>query len=103
MLVAALVNGIHVALVIGAALLAAVLTGQYANTLYLQMFRRAVAHVTEKGEGDYAALTAQLAAAGGVSMKAPWVMAGAVGVMSAATLAATYWWRDGFSINIWPL
>ncbi len=101
-LVAALVNGVHVALVTGAALLIAGLTGQYANTLYLQMFRRAVTHVTEKGEGDYAALTAQLAAAGGVSMKAPWLMAGAVGVLSAATLATTYWWRDGFSINIWP-
>ena len=101
-LVAALVNGIHVALVVGAALLVAVLTGQYANTLYLRMFRRAVTHVTENGEGDYAALTAQLAAAGGVSVKAPWVMAGAVGTVSTAALAVTYWWRDGFSINVWP-
>ncbi len=101
-LTAALVNNVHVALVAGLLILTPVLTGFYANTLYFLAFRRAVAHVTEKGKGSYDELMAQLAKAGGVAPKAPWFMAALTIAGIGLTLLATYYGRGGFLLNIWP-
>lgn len=102
-LAAALVNNIHVAVVAGLFIALPVLTGLYANTLYFLVFRRAVAHVTEKGEGSYDELKGQLADAGGINAKAPWFMAGlTIGGIGLALLATIYG-RSGFLINLWPL
>lgn len=101
-LTAALVNNVHVGLVAGLLILGLVLTGQYANTLYFLAFRRAVAHVTEKGEGSYDELKRQLARAGGVSAKAPWFMASLTTIAIALVLFATFYERGAFLINLWP-
>jgi hypothetical protein len=100
LLIGAAVNGVPLPLVAGAQLVVALLGGLYANTLYLQVFRGAVAHVTEKGEGDYAALKAQLAAAGGVDQRAVGVMAGLALAMAAVILLATAQLNGGLEVNL---
>lgn len=101
-LAAAAVSNVHVGLVAGLLILTLGLTGLYGNTLYFLVFRRAVAHVTEKGEGSYDELKVQLAKAGGVNPKAPWFMAGLTIIGIGAALAAVFYGRGGFTINIWP-
>lgn len=101
-LVVALVNNLHVGLVAGLLVSTLVLSGYYANTLYFQVFRRAVAHVTEKGEGSYDDLQQQLAHAGGVSPKAPWFMGIALAIGIGLALLATFYGRGGLLINLWP-
>lgn len=102
LLTAGLVNNLHVALVAGLLVLTFVLTGIYANILYFQAFRRAVAHVTERGEGSYDELKKQLANAGGIRPKAPFMMLGLTIAGMALALAGTYVLRGGFLVNIWP-
>ncbi len=102
-LTAALVNNVHVAVVAGLLILTPVLLGYYANTLYFLAFRRAVAHVTEKGQGSYDELMSQLAKAGGVAPRAPWFLAALTIAGIGLTLAATYYGRGALQVNIWPL
>lgn len=101
-LTAALVNNVHAGLIAGLFLLTPLALGAYANTLYFMVFRRAVAHVTERGKGSYDDLKAQLARSGGVNAKAPWMMAVLTLGTIAAAIAATYYGRGGFQINLWP-
>jgi hypothetical protein len=101
-LAAAAVNDVHVGLVAGLVMSTLALTGLYGNTLYFLVFRRAVAHVTEQGEGSYDELKEQLAKAGGVSPTAPWIMAVLTVVGIALALAATHYERGGFAVNLWP-
>jgi hypothetical protein len=101
-LAAASVNNVHVGLVTGLLLLTLGLTGLYGNILYFLVFRRAVVHVTEQGEGSYAELKAQLAKAGGVDPKAPWIMGGLTLIGIGLALALTLQVRGGFSFNLWP-
>lgn len=102
-LAAAVVNNVPIILVTATTILVAVLTGLYANILYFHSFRRAVSHVTEKGQGSYVELRSQLAAAGGISMIAPWIMGALATLIIAAALGATFYGRGAFSINLWPL
>ena len=101
-LAAATVNDVPVLAVILLALLVVGLTGVYGNTLYFFAFRRAVGHVTEKGEGSYQELQAQLAAAGGTSL----IGVGIMGILSLAAivgvLTMTLSVRGGFFLNFWP-
>lgn len=98
----AAVNQVPIIAVGAAAILLAGLSGLYANILYFQVFRKAVAHVTENGEGSYRELNDQLAAAGGVNRRAPFVMAGLSLAAIAIVLGATYYRRNGFGLNLWP-
>ena len=101
-LAAALVNNLHVGLVAGLLILSLVLVGLYANTLYFLVFRRAVAHVTEEGEGSYDERRQQLAKAGGVNSKAPYGMAALTIVGIGLALGVTFFVRGALLINIWP-
>lgn len=101
-LAAALVNNLHVGLVAGLLILSLILVGLYANMLYFLVFRRAVAHVTEEGEGSYDELRQQLAEAGGINPKAPYYMAALTIVGIGLALGLTFFARDTFLINIWP-
>jgi hypothetical protein len=98
----AAVNQVPIIAVGAAAILLAGLSGLYANILYFRVFRRAVAHVTENGEGSYRELNDQLAAAGGVDRRAPFVMAGLSLAAIAIVLGATYYRQNGFGLNLWP-
>ena len=101
-LAAALVNNVHVGLVAGLLILGQIASGLYGNILYFGAFRRAVTYITEKGKGDYDELLNQLAKAGGIRPKAPWLMAtltiSAIGLALFGTLES----QGGFQINIWP-
>lgn len=101
-LTAAVVNNVHIGIVIVLLALTVVMIGQYANILYFTSFRRSVAHITEKGEGSYDELTTQLADAGGINPNAPWVMAGISIAGMALVVTATYYWRGGLLLSIWP-
>jgi len=100
---AAVVNNVHIGIVAVLLALTVVMIGQYANILYFTSFRRSVAHITEKGEGSYDELTTQLAEAGGINPIAPWIMAGISVIGMVLVVAATYFWRGGLLLNIWPL
>ncbi len=99
----ALVNGIPALLLLSLLLLTPLLIGTYANILYFQMFRRAVTRITEKDKGSYVERLAMLAKAGGVSQKAPWIMAALMIMGIGFTIAATYQERGGLQVNLWPL
>jgi hypothetical protein len=101
-LAAAAVNDAPILLLAVLALAMVGLTGAYANSLYFQAFRRAVSHVTEKGEGDYQELKGQLAAAGGADPTAPFAMAAMTLATIAAALGLTYYLRGDFALNFWP-
>lgn len=101
-LAAAVVNDIPILALVVAFLLVIGLAGVYGNTLYFFAFRRAVDHVTEKGEGSYDERKSQLAAAGGISVNAACIM----GAMTLAAIAGSIWLthhlRGGLLINLWP-
>ncbi len=101
-LTAALVNSLHVGIAAGLLILSLVLVGLYANTFYLLVFKKAVAEVTEKGDGSYDDLRQQLAEAGGVNFKAPWCMACLTILGIGLALGLTFFNRGGLLINIWP-
>lgn len=102
-LAAATVNDIPILAVVVLTLVIVGLAGIYGNTLYFLAFRRAVDHVTKTGKGSYEELRSQLANAGGTSVLGLSVMAALSLIGIAATLAATYYLRGGFSLNLWPL
>lgn len=101
-LVAATVNDVPILPLIALGLAALGLAGVYGNILYFHAFRRAVTHVTKKGEGSYDELNDQLAAAGGTSVLALGIMAATSLAGIAATLAMTLYLRSSFTINLWP-
>ncbi len=99
---AATVNDVPLLALMPLVLLMAGLAGVYGNILYFFKFRRAVDHVTEKGEGSYQELKGQLAASGGIDIRAAWIMGGATVCAIAAALGLTYHMRGGFAVNLWP-
>ena len=101
-LAAAAVNGVPILAVVLLGLLGTALAGLYGNTLYFLAFRRAVDHVTQKGEGSYEELHDQLAAAGGTSAIATaWMSVLSVAAIVAA-LTLTQMLRGGLAISFWP-
>jgi hypothetical protein len=100
---ASAVNGVPVIALIIVAALVVGLTGIYGNTLYFLAFRRAVKDVTENGKGSYDERKGQLAAAGGIDIRASWVMGGITGLAIAAAIGITLHMRGGLVFNLWPL
>jgi Protein of unknown function (DUF2628) len=79
-------SGIPLKFLLPAQVLVAVLCGVYANAWYRSRFRRA-AETAGRHDGEYAAQLGVLAAAGGTSRRAVWLMVGAMVAVSACLVA----------------
>ncbi|HLT02586.1 MAG TPA: DUF2628 domain-containing protein [Geminicoccaceae bacterium] len=76
------VNGVPLLPLASLQLAVVLLLGVYGNALYRRSFRKAATAAAER-EGEHPARLALLRAAGGVDVRAPWIMAGAVVVLGA--------------------
>ena len=79
-------SGTPLKLLVPAQIIVAVLCGVYGNAWYRSRFRRA-AETAGRHDGEYAAQLAVLAAAGGTSRRAVWLMVGALVAVSAFLVA----------------